>query len=215
MYKHININNTCTKIFSKFIICKVEVWFVLIILLYIFKKSHVWPSSILLLKRLYIERRLEKRFASYLSFIHSRFTAVSFPAKNSFTRHFESLLCCEKRLCYFVSRVTSIFHREIPARSRPRKLRHRCWKWVKLKTPCFFHNGRVSVPLLRTTLLTRRFSAVTRGDRRGIERTRGGWGVGGGGLAGGGILSCNAGWLMRRRGLRSHGWHEFSNSKAR
>jgi len=78
-------------------------------------------------------------------------------------------------------------------------------KMGKAESPCFFHNGRVSVPLLRTTLLTRRFSIVTRDDREvsseqedeSVER-----------CASVGILSSNTGWLMRRRGLRSHSWLE-------
>ena len=135
----------------------------------------------------------------YLHYILARNTHVFFNC------YFISLLLCnEKWICYFLRNVYFSLRDLLlstPQIEGPLKM-------GKVESPCFFHNGRVSVPLLRTTLLTRRFSIVTWGDREvssgqgdeSVER-----------CASVGILSSNTGWLMRRRGLRSHSWLELSS----
>lgn len=50
--------------------------------------------------------------------------------------------------------------------TQPYKLKDRHCKMGEAESPCFFYNGWVSVPLLRTTLLTRRFSTITRRAER-------------------------------------------------
>jgi len=81
-------------------------------------------------------------------FVASRFPFLSFFSFFffSFSFFFFSFTACARRL-----------------RGRPRKLKSHHWKRIKLKSSCFSHNGCVSVPLLRTTSLAGRFSAVPRG----------------------------------------------------
>lgn len=93
--------------------------------------------------------------------------------------------------------------------TQPYKLKDRHCKMGKAESPCFFYNGWVSVPLLRTTLLTRRFSTITRRAER--ARVSNGKGDGNGKE----ILSRNARWLMHRERLGSRSCRDFFDDEER